>query len=81
MDEKKCLKFKGYIYMPDDEDDYKDLRHYASKTMGRIMIYDEKNKPLWSKMVAFENVGAMLNEIMSEYKRRVLKRVPTKLQK
>jgi len=76
--EKRCLKFTGYIYVPDQTDDYKSLRYYASKTTGRIEIFDEGNKPSGKKMEAFDNVGTMLDLIMTEYKKRALKRVPTK---
>ncbi len=80
MKEKRCLKFTGYIYLPDkkEKNDYKILRSYISKTMGRIEIFDEHNKKMMSKAFAFTNLGQMLNKIMTTYRKRVLKRLPSK---
>ena len=60
QDENRCLKFTGYIYLPDSDADHKILRKHSAKTMGRIMIYDEKNNPKLNRMEAFDNVGTML---------------------
>lgn len=73
-EERRCLKFMGYIYLPKTDDGNKSLRHYAAKQMGRLRLYDEQNKPKKGKMKAFDNVGQMLDTIMREYKIRALKR-------
>ena len=64
MTEKKCLKFEGYIFMPDKKDNFKAMRSYASKTMGRIQVFDSNNEKQWEKYKAFTNVGEMLDLIM-----------------
>ena len=80
MKEKRCLKFTGYIYLPTEKekDNYKILRKYISKTMGRIEVFDEHNKRMMSKAFAFSNLGQMINKIMTIYRKRVLKRLPSK---
>lgn len=77
--ERKCIKFTGYLYIPDNTDnDYDTLRYYASHTAGVINIFDDKNKS--QKQRHFDNVGKMLHLILDEYKKRAHKRVPTKAQ-
>jgi DNA-binding transcriptional ArsR family regulator len=76
--ETKCLKFTGYIYLAEDESDYNDLRGYASKTPGRLIMYDEYGKKNKEKATAFTNLGAMINLIEKERSKRTLKRVNRK---
>jgi hypothetical protein len=45
--------------------------------MDRIRIFDEENKPSNDKMKAFDNLGVMIDFIMTEYRKRTLKRVQT----
>lgn len=73
--EKRCLKFTGYIYIPDSNDNSRAIRNFAAKTMGRIKIFDEQNNDRKEKMEAFDNLGQMLDSIMREYKKRALKRL------
>ena len=67
--------------MPDKKDikNIKDIRNYLSKIMGRIEIFDENNRRMNKKMFAFNNVGQMINKIMSAYRKRVLRRLPLKV--
>tara|TARA_Y100000310_G_scaffold343090_1_gene449146 strand:- start:2138 stop:2341 length:204 start_codon:yes stop_codon:yes gene_type:complete len=66
--------------MPDegDKDNYKTLRDYISKTAGRIEIFDEHNKKMMIRPFAFSNLGQMLNKIMTIYRKRILKRLPSR---
>lgn len=78
----RCIKATVYIYMPDEQDEWNDLRNYSAKLgQGRIEIYDENNKKQPQKLRAFTNVGAMLDILMVEYRKRVLSRVKTVRQK
>jgi len=72
---KKCIKFTGYIYMPDERDEWNSLREYAAKRMGRLIIFDEQNNNPDEKAFAFESLGQMLAKIENEYKKRTLKKV------
>lgn len=78
--ERRCLKFTGYVYMPDEKDEYDDLRQYVARRDGVIQISNEKSGKL-EKGYNFDNMGDMVNQIMKEYKKRVWKRVPTEKQK
>jgi len=79
MKEKRCIKFEGYIYLPDKDDDYKGIRNYvANQGMGRLTIFDESNKRRPIKPYAFRNIGDMASQLSNEYRKRVLKRLPTK---
>ncbi len=75
INEKRCLKFTGYLYLPLD-DSYKILRKNVARTYGRIEVYDEFNKKKQSKMIAFDNVGKMVDIILKEYTKRTLKKLP-----
>ena len=76
MNERRCLKFTCYIYMPDDNASWKQLRSHASKTMGRVQLFDEKNNKVNGNMKAFTNLGQLLNIVMTQYRKRVITRVP-----
>ena len=71
---KKCLKFEGYIYLPDEKADKKELRSYACRTSGRLVIYDEFGNRTQPKGYAFVNLGGMLNIIETIRRKIVLKR-------
>jgi len=76
MKERRCLKFTGYIYMPDKNDD---LRDYAVRLgMGRVHFYDDSGNKKNERAKAFDNLGMMTNFIAKEYKSRSLKRLPKK---
>jgi hypothetical protein len=60
---KKCLKFEGYIYLPNKNATKKALRYYASRTAGRLIVYDEFGKKIGAKNFAFGNLGEMINFI------------------
>jgi len=81
MSERKCIKFTGYIYIPNEDSNHDELRSYSAKTMGRIEVFDEYNRKTGKRMEAFDNLGDMLSVIMRQYKKRVLRRVPTKRKK
>jgi len=72
---KKCLKFEGYIYLPSENADRKELLHYLKKTMGRIFVYDEFGKKVTNKAQAFDNLGKMISFIETERKKIISKRV------
>jgi len=71
---KKCLKFEGYIYLPDEDADKTQLRGYASRTAGCLIIYDEFGKPIKTKQTHFINLGKMLDMIEIQRRKIVLKR-------
>lgn len=60
---KKCLKFEGYIYLPNKNASMGELRYFASRTAGRIIIYDEFGKKTTTKSIAFDNWGKIISEI------------------
>lgn len=71
-EEKRCLKFTGYLYLPKKGED---LRGYAALLgVGTIHLFDEHNEKKKATPVPFGNVGQMLDIIAKEYKRRVYKR-------
>jgi len=80
MDEKRCLKFTGYLYLPKDAS-YKELRGCTAYTSGRIEIFDEHNKKTGKKMVGFVTLGQMMNAIETAFRKRVLKKIPSKEKK
>jgi len=78
MKERRCLKFTGYIYIPDENADFNDLRYYASRTPGRLILCDEFGKPLPRKAYAFDNLGDMTKFIETARRKLVYKRVKRK---
>lgn len=75
---RRCLKFTGYIYIPNDDSDYNDLRYYSSRTPGRLILCDEFGKPLPRKAYAFDNLGDMVKVIETARRKLVYKRVKRK---
>lgn len=71
---KRCLKFEGYIYLPNPDADIKALRYLASRTPGRIIVYDEYGHKIGLKDYAFDNMGDMVNRIEQVRKKLVYKR-------
>lgn len=72
---KRCLKFEGYIYIPNDKADFNELRYYVAHRVGRLIIYDEFGKPITKKSIAFDNLGQVINKIELMFKKLVQKRV------
>jgi len=78
LKERRCLKFTGYIYLPDDTADYNTLRYYSGRTPGRLIVFDEfGNKPA-GKALAFDNLGDMIAHIEKIKQKRINKRVKLK---
>ena len=71
---KKCLKFEGYIYLPNSNATIKELRYHASRTTGRLIVYDEFGRKIHKKDVAFDNLGEALNTIEKIRQKMVYKR-------
>lgn len=73
--EKKCLKFTGYIYLPDEDTTYKWLRYHSARLgVGRLRIFDENNsKTVSERDLAFQNISEMAALVAEEYKKRVLR--------
>jgi len=76
--QRRCLKFTGYIYLPDEKAGYNDLRYYAAKTPGRIIIFDEFGDKPKGKANAFDNTADMLSYIERARQKRIYKRVKRK---
>lgn len=75
------LKFAGYIFMPDENCDFDDLREFSTNLgQGTLTIFDESGKNM-SGEIFFDNSGQMLKLILDEYKKRVRCRVPTARQR
>jgi hypothetical protein len=73
---RRCLKFTGYIYVPDgNQADYNTMRYYASRTPGRLILCDEYGKPMPGKAFAFDNLGTMMNIIEKTRRKMVYSRV------
>jgi len=72
---KKCLKFEGYIYLPEEKPSKGELRYHASRTNGRLIVYDEFGYKIDKKAFAFDNLGQMLNHIETVRKKMTLKRI------
>lgn len=75
--ERRCLKFTGYIYIP-ESNETKVLRYYAAKTPGRLIIYDEYGQRPTGKALAFDELGQMISFIEKAKKKLVYKRVRRK---
>ncbi len=60
---KRCLKFEGYIFLPNKKASKGDLRYHASRTTGRLIVYDEFGHKIDRKDFAFDNLGEMLDHI------------------
>lgn len=76
---KRCLKFTGYIYLPKEKDNkINALRYFASRTPGRIIIYDEDNKRPKEKAKGFDNLGQMVSFIEKRRRSLVYKRIKRK---
>ena len=75
---KRCLKFEGYIYLPDDTSNFNDLRYHTSRRMGRLIIYNQFGERMTEKGIAFDTLGKLLNEIEQVFKKLVYKRVKRK---
>lgn len=70
---KRCLKFEGYIYIPENATP-KVLRYYAARTPGRIVIYDEYGNKIGNKAFGFENLFEAMVIVEKERKKLVNKR-------
>lgn len=74
-EERRCLKFMGYIYLPEDEEMTEDqLQRAYEKTVvdprpGRLQLYDESNKKA-GKMIAFHSFSELLKYIELAYRTR-----------
>lgn len=75
--EKKCLKFTGYLYLP-EHTDIKTLRYFSARSPGRIIIFDEFNKKPEGKIKAFDKLGDMLTLIEKEKQKRIYKKLKIK---
>jgi hypothetical protein len=77
--QRRCLKFTVYVFVPNETDNYNDLRYYASRTPGRLKIFDSdnENKQI-GKDIAFDNFGQMFNVIERARRKLVYKRVKRK---
>lgn len=72
---RRCLKFTGYIYLPEDNADFNVLRYYSSRTPGRLILCDDYGKPLPRKAFGFENLGQMVSFIEKHRRKIVYQRV------
>jgi hypothetical protein len=70
---KRCLKFEGYIYLPENATT-KVLRYYASRTPGRIVIYDEYGRPIGKKAFGFQNLSEAMDAVEKARMKLVYKR-------
>jgi len=75
---KRCLKFEGYIFMPDETSDWNDLRYLASRTPGRIKCFDEHGNKIGSRDHAFDNLADAINYVEHIRSKLVYKRVKRK---
>jgi hypothetical protein len=81
MKPRRCLKFTAYVYLPNAQDatNYKTMRKFAMNPgMGRIKFFDDEGIAYEGKMFAFGSFAGMLHRIMTEYTKRIAKRIPTK---
>lgn len=83
---RRCLKFKGYIFLPGrtgKEPTWNDLRDAAMKTRGRIGIFAKDNKTIIGngKLKPFNSLGQMSYLIEREKVSRISERVKTEAQK
>jgi len=74
IDEARCLKFVGYIYLPKTNSKAKDLKYYATRFgAGRLQIFDEHlRRP--NRAIAC-NLGGMMKLVADEYCKRASKRL------
>jgi hypothetical protein len=78
MTEKRCLKFTGYIFLPEKSAKFNELRYLSGRTPGRITVFDEQNNKPSGKAFAFENLGQMIDKIEKEKQKRIYRRVKRK---
>lgn len=79
--ERKCLKFTCYLYylyLPNEESSFNNLRYYSARSPGRIIIYDEFGKLPKGKAIAFDKLGDMLSVVEKEKIKRIYKKVKLK---
>ena len=68
MEDKKkrrCLKFTGYIYVPNKEDidDNGIMKYWVGKHPGRIQFFDEDGEKVSGNMKTFNSIGDLSNKI------------------
>ena len=76
-EEKRCLKFVGYLYVPlaNELSDPKEIkRRLIENNTGRIQLFDEFGNKVGNKMLAFSNLGDMLQIICTAYKKMLKSR-------
>ena len=66
------------IFLPDDKADYNNLRYYAARTPGRLIIFNEFGDKPKGKAIAFDDLGSMLAHIEKVKQKRIYKRVKRK---
>jgi len=71
---KKCLKFEGYIYLPEDNCSIKDLRYHASRTTGTLIIYDEFGNKIFTRDLVFDSLSEAMAYVEKERRKIVYKR-------
>lgn len=71
---RQCLKFEGFIFLPKSNANIKDLRYFASRTPGTLILYDEFGRKLWLRDFAFDNLGEALAKIENTRQKMVYKR-------
>lgn len=71
---KRCLKAELYIFLPSRNADRKELRYLASRTPGRIKVFDEFGNKIGAKDYAFDNLGDAINYVEQIRKKLVYKR-------
>lgn len=82
--ERRCLKFIGYVYLPDDNDlqNNNNARSYMMRLgMGRIEFFNEQGEKIEGKAKAFDNLGEMLATISKLFKKRTSMRLRTTYQR
>jgi hypothetical protein len=71
------VKFTGYLYLPKDTDDVRALHYFSQRRAGRIQIFDEHNKRMGNKMVAFDNLADMQWVVEQAWRKRAKKTLQT----
>lgn len=69
--QRRCLKFTAYLYVPDEKDmnDKRKMKYWLGNQPGALRMYDEDGNEITKGAKPFGNLGGMLYNVMTQYKK------------
>jgi hypothetical protein len=69
--ERRCLKATIYLYIPYESEmkDEKTTKYYMGRQPGRLQLHDERGNKIGDKMIAFDNLGQMVDKISKQWRK------------